>query len=123
LERLRERYDLDRTDNIQDLGGSSCPNLLVTAGGARCGARVYRPYVTAARLEAIQRVRQELARGRVPCAEGVLTRGGEPWTEIDGRRVEVEWFVEWEAQMDSWERLEQGLPWLGRLHSLRRGSR
>jgi homoserine kinase type II len=40
---------------------------------------------------------------------------------IDGRLVEVEIFVERDANMDSWERLERGLPWLGRVHSLLRG--
>ena len=33
LERLRECYGLDGTDEAQDLGGSSCLNLRVTAGG------------------------------------------------------------------------------------------
>jgi Ser/Thr protein kinase RdoA (MazF antagonist) len=120
LEQLRERYGLDGTDEARDLGGSSSLNLLVTAGGRRCVARVYRPYVSAARLEDIQGVRRELAHGGVPCAEVVPTREGEPWTVIDGRLVEVEGFVERDGDMDSWERLEVGLPWLGRIHSLLR---
>src|SRR5437762_2854699 len=120
LERLRECYGLDVTDEAQDLGGSSCLNLRVTAGGRRYVARVYRPYVSAARLEAIQQVRRELARGGVPCTEGLPTRNGEPWTVIEGRLVEVEAFVERDGDMDSWERLERGLPWLGRVHSLLR---
>src|SRR5438874_5162087 len=121
LERLRERYGLDGPDEAQDLGGSSCLNLQVTAGGRRYVARVYRPYVSEARLEAIQQVRRELARGGVPCTAVLPTRGGEPWTVIDGRLVEVEDFVEREGDMDSWERLEAGLPWLGRVHSVLRG--
>src|SRR5687767_2364027 len=82
LELLRVRYGLDGTDEARDLGGSSCLNLLVTAGGDRYVARVYRPYVSASRLDAIQWVRRELARGGVPCAEVVPTRDGEPWTVI-----------------------------------------
>src|SRR5579859_5447634 len=74
---LRERYGLDdtgdRPEGTRDLGGSSALNLLVTAGGRRCVARIYRPYVSAARLEDIQRVRHVLTRGGVPCAEGVPT--------------------------------------------------
>jgi Ser/Thr protein kinase RdoA (MazF antagonist) len=120
LELLRERYGLDESDEAHDLGGSSCLNLQVTAGGIRYVARVYRPYVSAARLEAIQLVRRELALGGVPCTEALPTRAGEPWTEIEGRLVEVERFVESDAQMDSWERLEAGLPWLGRIHSVLR---
>src|SRR5215216_2405116 len=115
LERLRERYGLIGTDDPQDLGGSSCLNLLVADERGHCVARIYRPYVSAARLDAIQQVRHELARGGVPSADLVPTREGEPWMVIDGRLVEVERFVERDGDMDSWERLEIGLPWLGRI--------
>lgn len=117
---LRERYGLDAADDAQDLGGSSCLNLQVAVDRVPCVARVYRQYVTASRIEAIQRVRRELARGGVPSTEVVPTRDGEPWTIIDDRVVEVETFVEREGDMDTWERLEVGLPWLGCIHSLLR---
>jgi homoserine kinase type II len=117
---LRGRYGLDPTEEPRDLGGSSSLNLLIAAGGQRCVARVYRPYVTAARLDAIQSAKRALARGGVPCAEPVLTPDGEPWAVLDGRLTEVERFVEFDAEMDSWERLEVGLPWLGRIHALLR---
>jgi homoserine kinase type II len=39
---------------------------------------------------------------------------------FDGRLVEVEHYVEHDADMDSWERLETGLPILGRLHTILR---
>jgi Ser/Thr protein kinase RdoA (MazF antagonist) len=120
-ELLRDCYGLEGADEARDLGGSSNLNLLVETGGVGYVARVYRPYVSASRLEAIQRVRRELARGGVPCAEAVPTRDGEPWAVIDGRLVEVERFVERDGDMDSWERLELGLPWLGRIHTLLRG--
>src|SRR5262249_54433903 len=68
-----------------------------------------------------QQVRRELAQGGVPCAEHIPTRDGAPWTVFDGRLVEVERFVEADCAMDSWPRLERGLPWLGRIHSLLRG--
>jgi homoserine kinase type II len=120
-ELLRQRYGLDHTDETRDLGGSSNLNLLVTAAAGRYVARVYRPYVTPSRLEAIQQVRRELANRGVPCAEAVPARDGEPWIVGDGRLVEVETFVERDGDMDSWERLELGLPWLGRIHSVLRG--
>jgi len=117
---LRERYGLDDAGEASDLGGSSCLNLRVSIGGSTCVARVYRPYVSAERLDAIQTVRRELARGGIPCAELIRTRDGKPWTEIDGRLVEMEAFVDRDGEMDSWERLEAGLPWLGRIHSVLR---
>jgi homoserine kinase type II len=118
LERLGEQYGLDITDDALDLGGSSCLNLLVDVDGIRCVARIYRPYVTAPRLESIQCVRRALTSGGVPCGEVVPTRDGEPWAVIEGRLVEVERFVDHDTKMDTWERLEMGLPWLGRLHTV-----
>jgi Ser/Thr protein kinase RdoA (MazF antagonist) len=118
---FRERYGLDTIDETRDLGGSSTLNLFVATDTRRYVARVYQTYVSPSRLDAIQLVRRELAKGGVPCTELVPTCDGEPWTMIDGRLVEVELFVERDSDMDSWERLEVGLPWLGRIHSLLRG--
>lgn len=120
LAALREHYGL-AADQVWDLGGSSSLNLLVAAGPARYVARIYRPYVTTARLAAIHHVRRELGRGGVPCAQMVPTRDGEAWVSIGDRLLEVERFVDHDAKMDSWDRLERGLPLLGRLHSLLRG--
>jgi homoserine kinase type II len=121
LERLRERYGLGRIDAARDLGGSSSLNLEIATGGRRYVARIYRPYVSAARLGAIGQVRRALSGGGVPCAEVVPSRDGEPWIAIEDRLVELERFVESDEKMDSWERLETGLPWLGRIHSILRG--
>jgi homoserine kinase type II len=121
LELLRERYGLDGINETRDLGGSSNLNLFVESRGRRYVVRVYRPHVRAARLDAIQLVRRELAEGGIRCAENISTRDGAPWAAIEDRLVEVECFVERDAEMDSWERLERGLPWLGRIHSLLRG--
>jgi hypothetical protein len=66
LEVLRECYGRDRIDETRDLGGASHLNLLVATGGGRYVARVYRPYVSAARLDAMQVVRRVLALGGVP---------------------------------------------------------
>jgi Ser/Thr protein kinase RdoA (MazF antagonist) len=115
---LRDRYGLPGTDAARDLGGSSNLNLLIPAAG--CVARVYRPYVSASRLEAIQQARRVLAEGGVPCAEAVLTRDGASWSVLDGRLVEVERFVEADERMSTPERLAQGLPCLGRIHALLR---
>lgn len=120
FEALRDHYGVEEADGSRDLGGSSSLNLLVIGDEGRCVVRVYRPYVTAARLEAIQAVRRHLSRGGVPCAEVVATRDGQPWIALDGRLVEMERYVEHDAEMDSWERLQAGLPWLGRIHTLLR---
>jgi homoserine kinase type II len=117
---LRERYGLPGTDSATDLGGSSNLNLLLAEGHGRFVVRVYRLWVTAERLEAIQNARRRLASGGVPCAPPIRTRDGQSWIVVDDRLVEVEPYVEHDAKMDSWERLATGLPLLGRIHALLR---
>jgi homoserine kinase type II len=117
---LRDRYGLHGADSATDLGGSSNLNLLLTDGRRRLVVRVYRPWVTAARLAAMQHVRQRLASGGVSCAQPISTLDGEAWIVVDDRLVEVEPYIEHDAHMDSWERLAAGLPLLGRIHALLR---
>jgi len=111
---LRERYGIEAEDAV-DLGGSANLNLLI---GGKWVARVYRPHVTAARLADIDRARVAIRAGDVPSADVIPTDAGEPSTTVDDRLVEVERYVTSDARMDSWERLEAGLPTLGRIHSL-----
>lgn len=120
FEAVHNRYGLDGLAGNVDLGGSSSLNLLVADDHGRYVVRVYRPYVTAGRLGDIQLVRHELAAGGVPCSETVETRDGRRWIIFDGRLVEVERYVERDADMDSWERLEAGLPLLGQIHTILR---
>jgi homoserine kinase type II len=119
LDAVHNAYGIDTGDAI-DLGGSSSLNLLVCNGTGRSVVRVYRPYMTADRLRDIQLVRRKLSASGVPCAELVPTRDGEPWLRFADRLVEAECYVERDADMDTWERLEIGLPVLGRIHTILR---
>ena len=118
LEVVRDRYGLGNVNGGIDLGGSSSLNVLVQERNLRYVVRVYRPYVTEARLRDLHRIRRVLATGGVPCPDGLATRDGQPWMTLDGRLVEVEYYVEHDATMDSWERLELALPMLGRIHTM-----
>jgi Ser/Thr protein kinase RdoA (MazF antagonist) len=118
LEAVRDCYGLGSLHGILDLGGSSNLNLLVDDGNLRYVVRVYRPYVTEARLRDLQLVRRKFAAGNVPCPDPLPTRDGQPWVALNGRVVEVEYYVEHNAKMDSWERLETALPMLGCIHTL-----
>lgn len=120
LAALRDHYGLVPAAGDADLGGSSNLNLRVTDGDECFVARVYRRYVTAARLAAIQLVRRELAQSGIPCSTVVPTRDGGPWVVADCRLVEVERHVEHDSEMDDWERLEAGMPVLGRIHTVLR---
>lgn len=122
LEAVCDAYGLGSVDGVVDLGGSSCLNVLVRDGRRRYVVRVYRPYVTAARLDDLQRARRELAAGGVPCSDLVPTQDGQPWIGLNGRLVEVERYIEHDdAGMASWERLETALPMLGHIHTILQG--
>jgi homoserine kinase type II len=118
LDAVRDAYGIDGPPDPIDLGGSSSLNLLAGSGDERCVLRFYRRYMTASRLGAIHLARRELTAAGVPCPDLLPTRDGQPWILFEGRLVEVERYVEHEAHMNSWERLEEGLPILGRIHTL-----
>lgn len=120
LDVIRSRWGIDCGSHPVDLGGSSNLNLLVSDRADRFVVRVYRPYVTAERLRDAHLVRSVLDTAGVPCGDLVPTRDGQSWVVFEGRLVEVERFVERDAQMDSWERLEIRLPVLGRIHTVLR---
>ncbi len=115
---LRRHYDLPDPAELSDLGGSAHLNLRWAGGSRSVVVRAYRTHVTPGRLTAIQRARHTLAAGGVPTAQLIETRSGAPWEICGGYLVEVEEFVEFDAIMDDWERLADGMAALGRVHSL-----
>lgn len=117
---LLNQYGIRVGESARDIGGSSNLNLLVDDQGEQYVVRVYRPWVTAARVGDMQLARQRLAESGVPCVQPIPALNGEGWITVDDRRVEVEPFVEHDAKMDSWERIEAGLPLLGQIHSILR---
>jgi Ser/Thr protein kinase RdoA (MazF antagonist) len=117
---LRDHWGLGRSAEVVDLGGSSSLNLLVGDADRRCVVRVHRPHVTPERLGAIHQARGVLLAGGVPCAPPVPTLEGAPWVRLQGRLVEVEAYVDHDAVMDSWPRLEVGMALLAQTHNLLR---
>jgi Ser/Thr protein kinase RdoA (MazF antagonist) len=117
---VRQAYGINGLEDSIDLGGSSSLNLLVTDDHSRFVVRVYRPYVSEARLADIQLARKALGAGGVPSSKVLSTLDGQPWIVFDDRLVEVESYVESDANMDSWEHLIRGLPTLGRIHTILR---
>lgn len=113
---IAHHFRLIATRPLVDIGGSSTLNLrLDTASGAFV-VRLYRRWLTPARLGAMQAARRHLAGVGIPCPLPRPTRDGAGWIEVDGHLAEIEPFVASDAKMDSWERLERGLPLLGRIH-------
>jgi Ser/Thr protein kinase RdoA (MazF antagonist) len=120
FETLRVHYGLGSPAERVDLGGSSSLNLLLGDGDRRYAVRVHRPSVTPERLAAIHHARGALLAGEVPCAPVVPTQRGAPWISLQGRLVEVEPYVDHDAVMDSWQRLEVGIALLAHAHGLLR---
>ncbi|MGW0228421.1 phosphotransferase enzyme family protein [Actinopolymorpha singaporensis] len=103
---------------IRDLGGSSNLNLLAKRAGRPVVVRVYLPWVDSTRLADLQRIRDLLRDAGVPTPRTLPTADGRPWASFDGRLVEMEEYVEHDADMDTWNRLDAGTPALGRIHSV-----
>jgi homoserine kinase type II len=101
---------------LVDIGGSSTLNLCLKTTNGAFVVRLYRRWMTPDRLHAIQAARRHLAEAGIPCPLPRSTIDGAGWIEVDGHLVEIEPFIAFDSKMDSWERLEQGLPLLGRLH-------
>lgn len=116
---LASAYGVDG-DDARDLGGSVNLNLLITRAAAPCVVRVYRPFVTEARLSDVQRVRRHIDETGVPAFGLIPTCDGRPWARLGDRLVEVERFVEHDGGMNTLERLRVGIAVLGRVHSVMR---
>lgn len=67
---------------------------------------------------AIQAARRALLAGGVPSPVVQPTLLGEQWTTHKDCLIEVQEYVEHVANMDTWERLAVGLPYLGRTHRI-----
>jgi Ser/Thr protein kinase RdoA (MazF antagonist) len=113
---LSQKYALEVSGGWADLGGSSNLNLLIGRGRMAYVARVYRPCVSVARLADIQLARRRVGEIGIPCPQPIPTFDGDLWAFVDSRLVEVEEYVERDADMDTWERVEAGLPVLARMH-------
>lgn len=120
LKTVYDAYGISGISGSIDLGGSANLNLLVSDAHGRYVVRVYRPYVNEARLADIQLARQELNARGIPTSVIRSTLDGRQHIEFVGRLVEVERYAESDASMDSWQRLMEGLPLLGRMHAVLR---
>lgn len=118
FEGLSKYYKLEAGNDVIDLGGSSSLNLLVTENQRRYVVRVYRPYVTEARLQLISLMQHTLTAQGIPCPKVITSQEGQPWVRIADRLVEVEEYVDHNGNMNSWEHLKIGLPLLGRIHTI-----
>lgn len=109
---VAERYGLG-VDTPRDLGGSFNLNVMVD----RYVLRVYGPWVSAERVQELQRIRQTLERRGVPIPDLLPALDGSLWSEFDGCALEVEQYVVGE-RMKCGTELRIGMEMLGHLHTL-----
>jgi Ser/Thr protein kinase RdoA (MazF antagonist) len=117
---LRAQYGLQWDGEPVDLGGSNNLNLHLPSADGGWVARVYCPWTSPARLEAIQLVRSALVAAGLPFAETVAARTGQHWIAFGGRVVEVERYVAGD-NMDTGAGLLHGVRVLGRIHDVLAG--
>ncbi len=118
LDHIRKAYSLAGVEVTMELGGVRNFNVLVTTGYGMFIVRVHPPSLNLDRLLALQGARRTLAGQGIPCTVVRPTRTGESWTRFEGQLVELGAYVDSTAQMDTWPRLEAGLPLLGRIHAV-----
>ena len=111
---LEQTYRLDITDTT-DLGGAYNLNTLVMSDKGRFVARVYRPWVTPLRLEALHRLKGKL-KAQLPVVLPLPTADGHTVAPFDGRLLELEPFVPNSGAVESWGRYEEAFSLLGSLH-------
>jgi len=109
---IADRWGL-RVNDPRDLGGSFTLNVLVDGHVVR----VYGPWVSAERLQELQRIRRTLKGRTVPIPDLRPALDGSLWSAFDDSVLEVEQYVVG-GPMDAWDRLHVGMRTLGRLHTV-----
>ena len=112
---LEQTYRLEIT-SAADLGGAYNLNVLLNTPKGRFVARVYRPWVTPSRLEALQRLKLQLKAHHLPVVLPLPATDGRTVASFDGRVLELEPFVSNSGAVESWERYEKAFALLGKLH-------
>jgi homoserine kinase type II len=120
-ELLSDEYGFNKSAGYADLDGSSSLNLLVEMNATKYVVRVYRPYVSASRLDDMIRIRKKLNENDIPFSKTYQTMSGQDYITWNGRLVEAEYYVKNDGVMDNIEKLRHALPIFGKITSLLSG--
>ena len=101
----------------EDLGGNYNLNLRTQTGRGDLVIRVYRPWVTSERLDAIQRLRRWVAARDITTPLSLAQPDGATRLVIDGRQLEVEPWQVIAPDVESWARYRSAFALLGQLHA------
>ncbi len=108
---------IDLTAPTVDMGGTYNLNLRLQSERGDVVVRVYRPWVSVARLTAVQGLRHALRQDGIPTIVPLVRPNGATTLQVDGRLIEVEPWVSSESGADTWERYIAAGAELGRLHA------
>jgi Ser/Thr protein kinase RdoA (MazF antagonist) len=118
LQALQCQYPLGAIEAWADLGGAYNLNLALHTSRGTSVARIYRPWVTPQRLQAIQVIKQGLAAHAIPVVLPIPTSAGDPLLVHEQRVVEVEPFLPGSGAAESWPAYEAAFAVLGQLHGV-----
>ena len=118
IDYIQNSYGMKFISEPIHLGGSRNLNLRLVTKERKLVVRIYRSWITPQRLKAIQSARLALGVGGIPVPPLMKTLSGEFWTSHNDCLIEIEDYIEHDANMDTWERIKTGLPFLGRTHTI-----
>lgn len=115
---ITARFDLGRVGIAKDLGGAFNLNLLLNTSRGKYVLRLYRPWVTTARLAYQHAIRRMLSRAGFPVPQPLPALTGETFMYYNDRLLEIEPFILHDGVADTWERNVMAFAILGRLHAV-----
>ena len=117
-ELLSDEYRFTKSAKYIELESSSSLNLYIESNQTRYVVRVYRPYVTASRLDDIIHIRKKLNENGIPYSKTFQNIEKQNYIKWNDRLIEAEYFVENDGVMDTLEKLQSALPLFGKMTSV-----
>ncbi|MEM8530136.1 MAG: phosphotransferase [Chloroflexota bacterium] len=115
---LTETYNIGTLTTTHDLGGTYNLNVALHTLTGQYVARVYRPWVTKDRLQAVHRLKNELITHNIPVVLPYPTHTGTTYTTFEDRLVEVEPLLRIDQMNESLPSYLQAATMLGQLHNV-----
>ncbi|NOK64424.1 MAG: phosphotransferase [Chloroflexi bacterium AL-W] len=110
-------YGLGTLTTIHDLGGAYNLNLVLHTAIGQYVARIYRPWVTAERLQALQSLKYDLYTLNLPVILPCPTCTGTTYTTFEDRMVEMEPFLHMDRVNEALPSYLHAATMLGQLHN------
>jgi homoserine kinase type II len=118
LSTVAHAYGLGPMHTVADLGGAYNLNVRLNSDAGDFVLRVYRPWVTPQRLQAIQAVKRQLHTVGIPLVLPLPTRDGQTVFTYAQRCIELEPHLPHDGSADTAARYVQAFALLGRLHGV-----